>query len=90
MSDSSVTWDDAVSVDIPGETPFWSTSIPWDEPCEALFEYLASRDPVRLLGYLEADRLPKHLLTFAAEWAGRVDPRASLRECCCLRAEREG
>ena len=55
----------------------WSTSkrvasneVAWDGPCEALFNHLVERDPVKLIALLETGALEPHLLTFAAEIAG--------------------
>jgi hypothetical protein len=42
-----------------------------EAPSEQLFERLASTDPARLLQFLAPDALPPHLLTYAAEIAGR-------------------
>ena len=74
MTDSSATWNDAVPIKSANLRCSWSgsTIAQWDEPCEAMFEHLAKHDPTRLLAYLESEILPRHLLTFAAEWAGRV------------------
>lgn len=46
-------------------------------PSEALFEALATEDPVRLVAFLNDPGLDPTFLTFAAELAGRV-PEASL------------
>lgn len=43
-----------------------------DRPCRAVFDQLASRNPARLLAWLRDETLDDHLLTFAAESAGRV------------------
>lgn len=45
--------------------------------CEALFERLAHHDPPSLMVLLTGDRLPPHLLTYAAEVAGRIEAHAA-------------
>jgi hypothetical protein len=40
--------------------------------CEDLFERLAVEDPERLVGLLAPGKLPPHLLTYAAEIAGKL------------------
>ena len=44
------------------------------EHCEAEFEFLARKNPARLLALVSGElRNRPELLTFAAEWAGRID-----------------
>lgn len=43
----------------------------WLEPCEAMFEYLATHEPEVLIEQLTSGALQPSALTFAAEWAGR-------------------
>jgi len=44
----------------------------WLEPCEAMFEYLATHEPEALIEQLTSGALEPSALTFAAEWAGRT------------------
>lgn len=44
----------------------------WEQPCEAAFEYLASRHPVALAKLIESGGLGPADLTFAAEFLGRL------------------
>ena len=50
-------------------------TISWEKPCEAMFEYLASHKPRKLLSLIESGELTDAQLTFAAEWAGRTAER---------------
>jgi hypothetical protein len=50
------------------------------EPCEALFERLASEDPSALLRVVNEGKLAPYDLTFAAESLGRLADHESARE----------
>ena len=77
MAANIATWDGAFS-------PVWEASpstsastgsirprMFWQEPCEAMFEYLATHEPDVLIEQLTSGALEPSALTFAAEWAGR-------------------
>lgn len=47
--------------------------------CEAELEQMAAAEPEKLLALIRSEELPAHLLTFAAEYAGRIeDSKAAL------------
>lgn len=85
-SSAATTWDEAVSTigTYGGRTTVSSLDLELGEsgePSQALFEQLAQRDPARLLSLIDSGRLPSHLLTYAAEWAGHAvsNPRMAIR-----------
>lgn len=53
----------------------------WSKPCEAAFEYLASRHPESLLAWIDSGLLSPTDLTFAAEYAGRIEAPLRVRAC---------
>ncbi len=51
----------------------------WQQPCEAMFEFLAANHPHDLLALLHSSRLSSSDLTYAAEIAGTISDSALVR-----------
>lgn len=51
----------------------------WKQPCEAMFEYLATHHPEQLVVLLRSSRLSSADLTFAAEIAGSIPDSTMVR-----------